>query len=185
MYMILRKYWLIMWQLWRFCTDKTKSPAPNGAGDFYRLIVGLVRCTLGSSVADLQRICTTKLLLDLCNNTHLGLFVCLDRHSHQTLVRLFYQSSARRFPAESISLLGFVFGVTSPSISPFPPGHSGISGIPDFLPLVSFSALLRRVSLCLSWLFSARRFPAESISLQWFSSRVFPRIDINWHLNWQ
>ena len=37
-----------------FCTDKTKSPAPWGAGDFYRLIVGLVRCTLGSSVADLQ-----------------------------------------------------------------------------------------------------------------------------------
>ena len=70
---------------------KTKSPAPNGAGDFYRLIVGLVRCTLGSSVADLQRICTTKLLLDLCNNTHLGLFVCLDRHSHQTLVRLFHR----------------------------------------------------------------------------------------------
>jgi hypothetical protein len=39
-----------------FCTDKTKSPAPNGAGDFYRLIVGLVRCTLGSSVADLHAV---------------------------------------------------------------------------------------------------------------------------------
>ena len=39
-----------------FCTDKTKSPAPFGAGDFYRLIVGLVRCTLGSSVADLHAV---------------------------------------------------------------------------------------------------------------------------------
>ena len=95
--------------------------------------------------------------------------------------------SARRFPAESLSLLGFVFGVTSPSIFRSSPGYSGISGIPDFLPLVSFSVLLLLVSSVLSRLFrnlrnprlfclwfSARRFPAESISLHWFVFASFP-----------
>ena len=54
-------------------------------------IYGLVGCTLGSSVADLQCVCTAKLLLDICNDTHLCLLVCFDRHGHQTLVLLFHR----------------------------------------------------------------------------------------------
>ena len=46
---------------------------------------------MGSSVANLQCICTAKLLFDICDNTHLSFLICFDRYGHKTLVLLLHR----------------------------------------------------------------------------------------------
>ena len=50
-----------------------------------------VACSLGSSVTDLQCVRAAEFLFDIGDDTHLGIFIGLNRNSHQALVALLHR----------------------------------------------------------------------------------------------
>ena len=49
---------------------------------YLKCISLLISLTLNRCISDLERVSTTKLLLNVGNDTHLGVLVSLDAYSH-------------------------------------------------------------------------------------------------------
>ena len=63
--------------------DKTQKKASTmWKPSYLKCISLLISLTLNRCISDLERVSTTKLLLNVGNDTHLGVLVSLDAYSH-------------------------------------------------------------------------------------------------------